>query len=81
MREIEQPFQIVYQGKPANVTEVEIKERRVFHIQFADDRKPLIITVGEDRKEVKFWTSIPQGRQTEAEEIGKLIAAYIRRRR
>jgi superfamily I DNA/RNA helicase len=81
MRKIEPPFQIVYQGNTANVTEAEIKERRVFYVQFTDARKPLTITVGEDRKEVKFWTSIPQGRQTEAEEIGKLIAAYIRSRR
>jgi hypothetical protein len=71
-------FQIEYKGCPATVTEHSIKDRRVFHIQFTDGRKPLTITVGEDRKEVKFWTSIPQGRQQEAEEVGKLIANYIR---
>lgn len=78
MREIEPPFEIEYQDKTAKVTEAEIKERRVFHIQFKDTRKPLTITVAEDRKEVKFWTSIPEGRQQEAEEVGRLIALHIR---
>jgi hypothetical protein len=71
-------FQIEYKECPATVTEHPIKDRRVFYIQFTDGRKPLTITVGQDRKEVKFWTSIPQGRQQEAEQVGKLIAIYIR---
>jgi hypothetical protein len=78
MREIEPPFDIEYLGTRAKVTEAEIKEVRVFHIVFFDTQKPLTITVSEDRKEVKFWTSIPQGRQKEAEDIGKLIATFIR---
>jgi hypothetical protein len=78
MREIEPPFEIEYQGNQVTVTEAEIDDRRVFHIQFPAQRKPLIITVAEDRQQVKFWTSVPQGRQREAEELGKLIATYIR---
>lgn len=78
MRAIEPPFGVEYKSKIVKVIEAEIKERRVFHIQFPDTTKPLTITVGQDRQEVKFWTSIPQGRQVEAEEIGRLIATYIR---
>jgi len=81
MREVEPPFEIEYDGSKAKVTEAEIKEARVFHIAFLGVRKPLTITVSEDRKEKKFWTSIPQGRQQEAEEVGKLIATYIRSKR
>jgi hypothetical protein len=78
MREVEPPFEIEYKGDITMVTEVEIKSRRIFHIQFADKKKPLTITIGRANNEVKFWTSIPEGRQSEAEEVGKLIAAYIR---
>jgi hypothetical protein len=78
MREIEPPFEIEYQGNQVTVTEAEIDDRRVFHIQLAGQRKRLIVTVAEDRQQVKFWTSLPQGRQQEAEEVGKLIATYIR---
>ncbi|MEJ6980001.1 hypothetical protein WG906_06040 [Pedobacter sp. P351] len=78
MREVEPPFEIDYKGKRSIVTEAAIKNRRVFNIQFPDSRRPLTITVGLTNEDVKFWTSIPEGRQEEAEEIGKLIAAYIR---
>ena len=75
MRDIEPPFIIDYQGVTVTVAEHSIKDKRVFHIAL---RKPLVITVAYDRQENKFWTSIPEGRQKEAEEIGKLIADYIR---
>lgn len=78
MREIEPPFEIEYQGKPVKVAEHEIKDKRVFHIDFNDWKKPLVIAVGLNRFEEKFWTSIPEGRQQEAEEVGKLIAIHIR---
>lgn len=78
MREVEPPFEIDYKGKRSIVTEAAIKSRRVFNIQFPEGRRPLTITVGLTNEGVKFWTSIPEGRQEEAEEVGKLIAAYIR---
>ncbi|NNU33688.1 hypothetical protein HK413_05170 [Mucilaginibacter sp. S1162] len=78
MRDIEPPFEIRYKGSLSKVTEAAIKNRRVFHIKFNDGNAPLTITVTQDKKEVKFWTSIPEGRQEEAEEVGKLIAVYIR---
>jgi hypothetical protein len=81
VREIEPPFEIAYKGSLLRVTEAAIKSRRVFNIQFTDGRKPLTITVGQTNEDVKFWTSIPEGRQEEAEEVGKLIAAYIRSKR
>lgn len=78
MREIEPPFEIAYKGGVSKVTEAEIKSRRIFYIQFPDNKKVLTITVGKGLGDEKFWTSIPEGRQEEAEEVGKLIAAYIR---
>jgi hypothetical protein len=78
MREIESPFALEYQGKPITVSEHDIKEKRVFYIDFNGWSKPLTITVGFNKKDEKFWTSIPEGRQEEAEEIGRLIAIYIR---
>ena len=78
MRELEPPFEIEYKGAVTKVTEAEIKSRRIFYIQFPDNSKVLTITVGKGLGDEKFWTSIPEGRQEEAEEVGKLIAAYIR---
>ena len=81
MREIEPTFEIEYEGLTANVGEHDIQDTRIFHIAFGDKRKPLVITVAEGPGNKRWWTSVPQGRQSEAEQIGKLIAAYIRAKR
>ena len=81
MPDIQPPFEILYEGIPAEVREHYIEDMRVFHITFTDQRKPLVITVAEAPGGKKWWTSVPQGRQTEAEQVGKLIAIYIRAKR
>ncbi|SEN02580.1 hypothetical protein SAMN05192574_102219 [Mucilaginibacter gossypiicola] len=78
---MEQAFEIDYDGLPAQVSEHHLEDMRVFRIVFSDKRKPLIVTVAEKPGGKKWWTSVPQGRQQEAEEVGKLIADYIRARR
>ncbi|MEZ2334766.1 hypothetical protein AB6735_03990 [Mucilaginibacter sp. RCC_168] len=80
MREIEPPFEIDYTGLRLSVTEHEISDERVFHISFGGVKKDLTIAVGLSGGK-KVWMSIPQGRQLEAEQIGKLIANYIRNKR
>lgn len=81
MREIESPFQLEIEGNIIQVTEHDLKGKRVFHLNFNGWKKPLIITVALTRSDEKFWTSIPEGRQKEAEQVGKLIAAHIRNKR
>lgn len=81
MREIEPPFEITSGDLIMNVSEHRIKNTAVFRIVFSDKRKPLNITIAENSDGEKFWTSTPEGRQTEAEQIGKLVADYIRNKR
>jgi len=78
---MEAPFSIEYEGSAAQVTEHKLKEMRVFRITFSGPRKPLVITVAEMPGGKKWWTSVPQGRQKEAEEVGRLIADHIRAKR
>jgi hypothetical protein len=78
MRELEPPFEISLRGQPLNIAEHELAGKRVFHVNFGKGVKPLVISIGIGVSGKKFWTSIPQGRQQEATEIGKLIAEYIR---
>jgi hypothetical protein len=78
---MEEPFVIGYEGATAEVSEHHLQDMRVFRIIFTDTRKPLVITVAETPAGKKWWTSVPQGRQKEAEEVGKLIAGYIRAKR
>lgn len=78
---MEIPFDIEYKGLTAKVKQIGYDENRIFNVTFSDKRKPLIITVSVKRDGTKWWTSVPQGRQIEAEEVGKLIAIYIRAKR
>jgi hypothetical protein len=79
MREVEAPFTITDAGVFIQVSEHELKEMRIFRLVFPDNRKPLNITVAERRgTSERFWTSVPEGRQEEAEQFGRLIANYIR---
>jgi hypothetical protein len=78
---METPFEIHYDGLAAAVTEHELQESRVFDIAFSDRREPLVITVAVAPGGKKWWTSVPQGRQKEAGEVGKLVADYIRAKR
>ncbi|HKG06920.1 MAG TPA: hypothetical protein VKB19_10705 [Pedobacter sp.] len=78
MRALEPPFDLELEDRIIVVAEHEIGSNRVFHVDFKGWKKPLVIAVGVGLRDQKFWTSIPQGRQAEAEQIGKLIAGYIR---
>lgn len=44
---------------------------------FQDGRKPLVIARASNVDAAKFWTSIPEGRQKEANEVGSLIETYL----
>ena len=77
-----QAFEIEYHGLATGVAEHRLPSGRVFHIDFSQQSiTPLVITVAVDDEGVKFWTSVPEGRQEEAEEVGKLVANYIRSNR
>ena len=78
MRGLEPLFELNYGNQDLTISEHEISGKRIFRINFGPSIKPLVITVGLNSRNQKFWTSIPQGRQKEASEIGKLIAEYIR---
>ncbi len=71
-------FDIDLNGQAAQVSAHTIKSAKVFHIVFTSRRPALNITIAENADGVKFWTSVPEGRQEEAELAGKAIASYIR---
>ena len=71
-------FEVELNGQIVQVSDHTIKSARVFHVVYPGKKDPLNITIAENTDGVKFWTSIPEGRQGEAELAGKVIAAYIR---
>lgn len=73
-------FEIKYEGKAVRVSEHNIAEQRVFHVDLPLHGKALILTVTEGPKG-RFWTSLPEGRQVEAEKVGPLIARYFKNKK
>ncbi|MEO6838914.1 MAG: hypothetical protein ABI185_11050 [Ginsengibacter sp.] len=71
-------FELDYENWKIKVSRHSIGSQVIFKIGFPDKRQPLIITRALRDNACKFWTSIPEGRQKEADEIGPLIAEYIR---
>ena len=50
----------------------------IFRVTFFNKTTPLVITRALHADAYRFWTSIPEGRQKEAEEVGALISEYYK---
>jgi hypothetical protein len=50
----------------------------IFRVTFSNKRTPLVVTRALHSNAYRFWTSIPEGRQQEAEEVGALISEYFK---
>lgn len=74
---LEQQFTIQYSSQSYDVAVHAVGKTTVYRISFPDGRKPLVITSATDSNYRNFWTSVPQGRQPEAEEFGKLIDIHL----
>lgn len=71
-------FELDFKGGKVKVQKHSIGAQVIFRIQFSEGRTPLVITRATHADAFRFWTSVPEGRQKEAEEIGLLIAAYFK---
>ena len=69
-------FEIELNGIRAWVTRHQIRSTVVYHIVYANGMLPLTITRAAKEDGSPFWTSVPQGRQAEAELAGKAIASF-----
>ena len=52
-----------------------------FRVSFSSQREPIVIARGYGKEQAVFWTSIPEGRQKEAEGVGKLIEEHLREKK
>jgi hypothetical protein len=71
-------FELSYSGVKIKVQRHSIGSQTIFRITFSNSGPPLVITRATHENAFRFWTSIPEGRQREAEEIGALISEYFK---
>jgi hypothetical protein len=70
-------FEITYGSTTIAVERFSIGKTIAYKAVFSSKRQPLIITKANNFELSKFWTSIPEGRQQEAEGLGELIEDYL----
>lgn len=73
-------FELFYKNEKIQVQRHSIGSQTIFRIVFSNSRTPLVITSATHENAYRFWTSIPEGRQREAEEIGKLIEEFYKKK-
>jgi len=56
---------------------LDIQGHVAYHVHFSSKRKPIIVAKARFVESDATWTSIPEGRQKEAEGIGALIEQYL----
>jgi len=71
-------FELDFNEVKIQVHRLLVGTQTIFRVIFSDKRQPLVVTRATDANAYKFWTSIPEGRQKEAEEVGALISEYFK---
>ncbi len=71
-------FELNFNEGKINVHRHLVGTQTIFRVLFSDKRQPLAVTRATRPNAYKFWTSIPEGRQNEAEEVGALISEYFK---
>jgi hypothetical protein len=76
--EFSSPFHIVWHEKELEVIPKKVGGDWVYLVRFPDRTPILMLTHATKEKGGHFWTSVPEGRQGEAEQIGPMITAYYK---
>lgn len=72
-------FVLDVDGVKIVVAEHTVQDQQVYRLVFNDKRPSLVITRAATWHG-DLWTSLPQGRQEEAEKFGKLVSEYLNRK-
>jgi hypothetical protein len=64
-------------GVTITCRKLDISKEVAYYVTFSSNRQPIVIARATFRDSDARWTSIPEGRQKEAEGIGTLIEQYL----
>ena len=73
-------FELEYRGEKIRVEEIAVGKNTVFRINFPGNKPLLVISRAKDSEGNGFWTSIPEGRLKQAEEIGRLVEEFLKKK-
>ncbi|HEX6847203.1 MAG TPA: hypothetical protein VF144_09505 [Chitinophagaceae bacterium] len=75
--EKEEQFSFESHGVTITCQKLDVSKGLVYHVTFSSNRKPIVIARARFEESEARWTSIPEGRQKEAEGVGALIEQYL----
>jgi len=78
MADQETNFELNFKDGKIRVQRHSIGGQVIFRVIFSNKTMPLVLTRALHANAHRFWTSIPEGRQQEAEEVGALISEYYK---
>jgi len=78
MEKSEEQFELTYNNHSIQLQMATVQQQVVFRITFPDKTPPLIIGRITNIHGQKVWSSFPEGRMREAQEIGALIVAWYK---
>jgi hypothetical protein len=70
-------FEVIYKEKPAKIEVISVGGQTLYKVIF-DEKPGLFVTRAKHFNANKFWTSVPEGKQQLAEEIGVLIEQHYK---
>ena len=73
----DQHFSFVSHQVTLTCERLDIPHFVAFRVIFSSHREPIVVARVKGVDRPYFWTSIPEGRQKEAEGVGKLIEDYL----
>ena len=76
----EDRFSFEAHGVIISCQRVPVAKHAVYYVCFSSARQPITIARAKFVDSDARWTSIPEGRQNEAEGVGKLIDDYLEKR-
>lgn len=76
-KESDQQFSFEAFNVTLSCNRLDIPDFVAFRVTFSSDREPIVVARAKGVNRPHFWTSIPEGRQKEAEGVGKLIEEYL----
>ena len=77
MSQSSEKFEVIYKEKAVKIEEVSVGGQALYKVIFSD-RPAMFVTRAKHFNASKFWTSVPEGRQELAEEIGELITKHYK---
>ena len=73
-------FELKLNGVNMLVSRLDLPLTTAFRVEFSSARPAIVVARATRPSGDRFWTSVPEGRQKEAEGVGELIEEFLKQK-